>query len=156
MTLYGVTHIALRVEDLREAELFYSDLFALDVAFREAETPDGWRTARPDSSWNELEQAGIGLVMLHRDGFRLALEAVENVSTDGLLSHIGLYVDSTDLAQICEAAVASECEVLLQREDALVFDDPYRVRWEVNSFDYDDPSQLSTGARTGQWLDIRH
>jgi hypothetical protein len=34
MTLHGFTHLALRVSDLREAEAFYCELFALEVAWR--------------------------------------------------------------------------------------------------------------------------
>src|SRR5262245_43346721 len=37
MTLHSFTHVALRVEHLRQAEALYRELFALDVAFREAE-----------------------------------------------------------------------------------------------------------------------
>jgi hypothetical protein len=41
MSLHWYTHVALRVERLREAEAFYRGRFALEVAFREAETPEG-------------------------------------------------------------------------------------------------------------------
>jgi hypothetical protein len=44
MTYRAFTQIALVVSPLRQAEEFYQALFALDVAFREAETADGWRT----------------------------------------------------------------------------------------------------------------
>jgi hypothetical protein len=43
---------------------------------------------------------------------------------------------------------------VLDRAGALIFDDPYGVRWELNSFPYEDPPSLSTGARTGHWLEI--
>jgi len=61
MTPHTFTHVALRVEHLRHAETLYRELFALEVAFRDAET---------------AERAGVdlGLVMLYRDGLRLALE----------------------------------------------------------------------------------
>jgi hypothetical protein len=44
--------------------------------------------------------------------------------------------------------------VVVDREQTLIFDDPFGVRWEVNSFAYDDPPSMSTGARTGRWLDL--
>jgi len=40
------------------------------------------------------------------------------------------------------------------REQALIIDDPYGVRWELNAFAYDDPPSMSTGARNGKWLNL--
>ena len=48
MTYRSVTHVAIRVMGLREAEHYYRGLFGLEVAFREAETTDGWRTLPGD------------------------------------------------------------------------------------------------------------
>ena len=42
MSYRAFTHIALILTPLRQAEEFYRTLFALEVAFREAETADGW------------------------------------------------------------------------------------------------------------------
>jgi catechol 2,3-dioxygenase-like lactoylglutathione lyase family enzyme len=156
MSLHSYTHVALRVERLREAETFYRDLFALEVAFREAETPDGWQTLPPSADWDDAERAGInlGLVMLYRDGLRLALEAVDAVADDGRLSHVGVFASEDELDRLRKAALAAGCEVVSDRPLSLVFDDPFGVRWEFNTFPYDDPPSLSTGARTGSWLEI--
>jgi catechol 2,3-dioxygenase-like lactoylglutathione lyase family enzyme len=155
--LRSFTHVALRVERLREAEAFYCGLFALEVAFREAETLEGWRTVPAGADWEDVEGAGVevGLVMLSRDGFRVALEAVKRVSRDGLLSHVGVYADEQELERLRACAAAAGCEIVLDRERALIIDDPFGVRWELNTFAYDDPSSLSTGARTGGWLEIK-
>jgi catechol 2,3-dioxygenase-like lactoylglutathione lyase family enzyme len=56
MSYRGVTHIALILSPLRKAEEFYQTLFALEVAFRETETPAGWYTlpsaaSLPDTFW---------------------------------------------------------------------------------------------------------
>jgi catechol 2,3-dioxygenase-like lactoylglutathione lyase family enzyme len=154
--LRSFTHVALRVESVRVAEAFYRELFALEVAFREVETAEGWWTVPSGAEWAEIEGAGVdvGLVMLFRDGFRLALEAVSQVSRDGLLSHVGLHVDEQELQRLRECAPAAGCEIVLDRERALIIDDPFGVRWELNTFAYDDPPSLSTGARTGAWLEL--
>jgi catechol 2,3-dioxygenase-like lactoylglutathione lyase family enzyme len=156
MAVHSVTHVALRVERLREAEAFYRSLFALEVAFREAETPEGWYTLPVSADWDDAERAGVqlGLVMLHRGGLRLALEAVDAVGKDGQLSHLGVQVDEDELARLRGMVANAGCEVVSDRPRALVFDDPYGVRWELNSFPYDDPPALSTGARAGHWLDV--
>jgi catechol 2,3-dioxygenase-like lactoylglutathione lyase family enzyme len=154
VSLRAFTHVALRVERLREAEAFYCDLFSLAVAGREAETPEGWYTLPDSAGWEDARRAGIdlGIVMLYRDGVRLALEAVDRVNEKGHLSHVGLFVDEDELRRLREMAPAASCHVVVDREDAVIFDDPFGVRWEVNSFPYDDPPSMSTGARAGRWL----
>jgi catechol 2,3-dioxygenase-like lactoylglutathione lyase family enzyme len=156
MSLHSFTHLALRVERLREAEAFYCRLFALNVAWREAETPDGWYTLPESAGWDDAVHAGVnlGIVMLYRDGVRLALEVVESVVEGGQLSHIGIFGDEDELARIRELAADLGCDVVMDRECALIFDDPFGVRWELNSFPYDDPPSMSTGARTGNWLTL--
>jgi catechol 2,3-dioxygenase-like lactoylglutathione lyase family enzyme len=156
MTLKSYTHIAIRVRHLREAEDFYRRLFALEVAFREAETRDGWNTLPDGADWDDAERAGfdLGLVMLHRDGLRLALEATESVARGGQLSHLGVLVDDQELTRVRATAASAGCKIVVDRERALIIDDPFGVRWELNTFPYDDPPSLSTGARAGRWLDV--
>jgi catechol 2,3-dioxygenase-like lactoylglutathione lyase family enzyme len=156
VTLHSFTHVALRVERLREAEEFYRALFDLRPAFREAQTPEGWSTLPASADWSDAERSGVKLelVMLYRDGFRLALEAVDVVADDGRLSHLGVLVDGDELPRLRRAAVELDCEIASSRSEALIFDDPYGVRWELNTFSYDDPPSLSSGARTGRWLDV--
>jgi catechol 2,3-dioxygenase-like lactoylglutathione lyase family enzyme len=149
------THIALIVTPLRQAEEFYRTLFALEVAFREAETADGWYTLPSDASWDDAEAAGVslGLCSLHRDAFTLALEAGSS-SGGGRLSHIGVQVDAEELARLRVVAPTLGCQVVQDGQAILVFDDPYGVRWEMTTSSYEDPRRLSTGARKGLWLTI--
>jgi hypothetical protein len=140
---------------LRQAEEFYRTLFALDVAFRETEIADGWYTLPADASWDDAEAAGIhvGLCSLHRDAFTLALEDGSS-SEGGRLSHVGVQVDAQDLERLRTVAPTLGCQVVQNGPTILVFDDPYGVRWEMTTISYDDPRRLSTGARTGRWLNI--
>jgi hypothetical protein len=126
------------------------------VAFREADTPEGWATLPESADWDDAERAGIqlGLVMLQGESLRLALEAADSVATDGQLSHVGVRVDESELARLRETAARLGCEIVTDRPPALVFDDPFGVRWELNTFAYDDPPSQSTGARLGRWLDV--
>jgi catechol 2,3-dioxygenase-like lactoylglutathione lyase family enzyme len=155
MSYRAVTHIALILTPLRQAEVFYQTLFALEVAFREAETADGWYTLPSDAGWDDAEAAGISLELcsLHRDAFTLALEAGSS-SGGGRLSHIGVQVDAEDLSRVRTVASALGCQVVQDSQAILVFDDPYGVRWEMTTRSYDDPRRLSTGARMGLWLTI--
>lgn len=154
--MHSVTHVAVRVESLREAEAFYTKLFGLEVAWREAETPDGWRTLPAGADWDSAERAGIelGLVMLYRDGLRLALEAADRVQEAGVLSHLGVFADEDELVRLRHSARAAGCEIVTDSERGLIFDDPFGIRWELNTFAYDDPPSMSTGARAGKWIEI--
>jgi catechol 2,3-dioxygenase-like lactoylglutathione lyase family enzyme len=155
MTYRAVTHIAFTIAPLRQAEAFYQTLFALEVAFREAETPNGWYTLPPDASWDEAEAAGItlGLCSLYRDAFTLALEEGAG-SGGGRLGHIGVQVDAEDLARLRTVAPTLGCKVVQEGQSIFVFDDPYGVRWEMTTTAFDDPRSLSTGARLGRWLTL--
>src|SRR5215470_7638101 len=155
MAYQAFTHIALIVSPLRQAEEFYRTLFALEVAFREAETADGWYTLPSDAGWDEAEAAGIslGLCSLHRDAFTLALEEGAS-SACGRLSHIGVQVDTEGLARLRTVATTLGCQVVQDGQTILVFDDPYGIRWEMTTSSYEDPRALSTGARKGLWLTL--
>jgi len=156
VAIHGVTHVALRAKNLEEAEAFYCELFGLDVAWREAPTADGWWTLPPYADWGDARRGGhnIGLVMLYRGGIRVALEAAEVVAPRGSLSHIGLFVDREELQRTRTNATRLKCTMAVDRADTLVIDDRFGVRWELNTFQYDDPSTMSTGARLGHWLSV--
>ena len=148
----AVTHIALNVPSLREAEEFYRQLFRLDVAFRETERPDGWWTLPREAGWTDAEAAGVTpqLSVLQRDALALALEAGE--AADGSrLNHIGLQVSGEEMERLRRRAPGLHCQVLADRPDLLVLLDPYAVQWELST----NPSLVSTGDRTGRWLDLK-
>jgi catechol 2,3-dioxygenase-like lactoylglutathione lyase family enzyme len=155
------THVALATGTLREAERFYAVLFGMEVAFRETETADGWYTLR-GGGWAEARAAGIepGLVQLRRDGIVLALEAADPKpgAEDGpragekasALSHIGIAVGAADLAALRSRAPKLGCAIVTARDDLLIIDDPYGIRWEVSTAS----ELISTGDRAGRWLDL--
>jgi hypothetical protein len=91
--------------------------------------------------------------MLQGEILRLALEAADSVAVDGQLSHVGVRVDEAELARLRETAPRLGCEIA-DRPQALVFDDPFGVGWELNTFAYDDPRSQSTGARLERWLGV--
>src|SRR5262249_38847062 len=117
---------------------------------------DGWLTLPASADWDDAERTGItlSLVMLFRDGLRLALEEADAVAEDGQLSHVGIFADENELERLRKVAAASGCEGVSDHPRSLLLDDPFGVRWELNTFPYDDPTSLSTGARTGAWLDV--
>jgi catechol 2,3-dioxygenase-like lactoylglutathione lyase family enzyme len=152
----SITHVAVRVGDLREAERFYTRLFGLAVAFREAETPDGWATLPDGNGWEEAEAAGISLSMclLFRNGFRLALGQGRVIDGSGVLDHVGLLVEPAELALLRERALELHTTISVARDTLVVLDDPYGVRWEITTLWRNDPRSDSSGASRGLWLDL--
>jgi catechol 2,3-dioxygenase-like lactoylglutathione lyase family enzyme len=152
----SVTHVAIRVTGLREAERYYRTLFGLQVAFREAEVADEWRTLPEGAGWEDADAAGIPLSMcfLARDSFRLALEEEPMVDARGVLDHVGLLVEPEDLGAIRARAEELHATIALEREGLLIVDDGYGVRWEITTVVREDPRSESTGARRGLWLDL--
>ncbi|HEX6678097.1 MAG TPA: VOC family protein [Actinomycetes bacterium] len=153
MRYRSLTHVALRVPDLRRAEDFYRALFDLRVASRQAEVADGWRALPEDAGWREAEAAGItlDLSVLHRDALRLALERAEDAAAaGGRLDHLGLEVSEAELERLRQAAPGLGCQVVRERPGLLVLDDPFGVRWELTTaFELRNP-----GVVTGRWLDV--
>jgi catechol 2,3-dioxygenase-like lactoylglutathione lyase family enzyme len=149
----SVTHLALRVADLRQAEEFYGALFDLRVAFREADVADGWRTLPEGAGWEDAQAAGISLDLsvLHRDALRLALErAGEGFVAGGRLSHVGLEITDVEMERLRQAAPGLGCQIVQDRRGLLLVDDPYGVRWELTT----GYALRNPGAVTGRWLDV--
>ena len=157
MSYQGVTHIALRVEDLQKAEVFYRTLFWLKVAFYEAETSDGWRALPQGKSWADAQAAGIelDLVMLYREGFVLALARTDALTIGGALDHIGLWMDEEEIFCLRKQATDLGCKIRHDRPLSIVFEDPYQIKWEISTYPYDDPPSLSNSAQRGRWLKLQ-
>lgn len=151
----GVSHIALTVDDVAAAERYYADLFGMEVAFRDTHHLGRQASLRHGVTWEAAKAQGIrpGLSSLFRDRFTLALEEGP-VTGRGGLNHIGLDLDEDDLEPFRLRIAASDCRVVAQRSDLLVFEDRFGVRWEFTTRTYASPADASTGARLGEWLDL--
>lgn len=158
MPFRSLTHIALRVQSLPQAERLYQQLFGMQVAYREALAPDGWRTLREGLDWEKAASLGVspGMTVLHRDAFTLALEAVDEGGAPGILDHIGLLVDETELEATRSHAQEAGCSIVLDTPSLIVVMDSLGVQWEVTTSVQEDPRAGSHGARSGRWLDSVH
>jgi len=112
MAYRSVTHIALHVVALGDAEDFYGTLFDMPVVLREE------------------------ITMLGRDAPALALEPVSDgaqVAGAGPLAHVGLQVDEQEIERLQAAAERLECRTIRVRPDLLLIRDRYGVQWEVTT-----------------------
>ncbi|MEP6870549.1 MAG: hypothetical protein ABI939_01730 [Anaerolineaceae bacterium] len=151
----GISHLALNVANLVEAERYYCGLFALDVAFRDAQHHGRQASLRPGVTWESAAAEGVtpGLSSLWRDGFSLALEQGDAVQRIDKLNHLGLDVDESELAAVKARLPLHDCTTVAERSDLLVFEDRHGLRWELTT-QLPRGAAASTGARLGEWLDL--
>ena len=55
----GISHLALNVANLIEAERYYSELFELEVAFRDAQHGGRQASLRPGVTWESAAANGV-------------------------------------------------------------------------------------------------
>jgi len=153
----SITHLALRVPSLPAVERLYASLFGMEVAYREAETSDGWRTLRDGQDWAHGSPDGVapGMTVMFRDGFRLALEAAASDEGEGVLDHIGLLLDEAELDSVRSQATAAGCSIVHDSPTTVVLVDALGVRWELATSVEEDPRASSHGVRSGRWIDRR-
>jgi catechol 2,3-dioxygenase-like lactoylglutathione lyase family enzyme len=155
-TEMSMTHVAIVIEPERmeEAEAFYRRLFGMEVAFRETRTTEGWATLPSDVDvwyYTRERNINIGLIMLYRGGLSIDLEARTVPQGSGRFSHTGLHVAGDELALIKNRVRDLDCAKTFDAAHMIVFDDPFRMRWEVTTLSYEKPSALSAGCREGRW-----
>lgn len=146
-----VKHIALFVPDLRAAEHFYTEVFGMDLLFREADLgDDDWYALPAEKGWDDAEQAGVQLTMvaLRHDTFVLAL--FRGSPQPGTVSEICLACTSEERDAVARRSAAS-AQVVDHTDRFLRFDDPFGFRWSLQ-----DPDAVfrSSGEIAGRWLDV--
>ena len=142
-------YVALYVPDLRAAEGFYREAFAMDLLFRESEREDAsWHTLRTDLDWDHADARGIevDMVALRRDALVLALFLGK--PAPGTLFEISIGVTSKE-ADAIRARLGAEATVLESASEWLRFQDPFGFRWVVQPH---DGVFRSSGEIAGRWI----
>lgn len=162
MSVHGIHHVTLAVDDVARSERAYRDVFDLDVRFREG-TYDGEFGALPDGmDWATATAAGVdpGMTFLGNEDAAIAIAEIDDASDDdagdggatagdategdgdaiesapgdgsGQLDHVALHVDEDDVAAIAARARDRDWDVD-ERETAAFVVDHVGVEWEVNA-----------------------
>lgn len=150
MEYLGVTHIALSVPSVPDAEEYYCSLLGLAVAFRDVEVEGEWYSLRPGTDWRAADGWTRAMSALGNGALVLALEEGDRGMT-GPVDHIGLRLTLEDLTALRIRAFEHEVTVEENRADLLVFRDRYGVCWEAGLTAYDQLAVMATGNRTGRW-----
>jgi len=148
--LTSVSHIALFVPDLQEAERFYKDLFEMELIGREMRKEDGlWYTLPFDKGWEDAKVAGLVLHMtaLRRGKFVLAL--FTGTQPLGQVYVVGLSTSGEDIKSIHDR-LPTDIEIRGFQPGGLEFIDPYRITWQIAV----EPTFRTSGDFTDRWIAI--
>ena len=146
----SVSHIALFVPDLQEAEKFYMDLFNMELIGREIEKEnDLWFTLPFNKGWEDAIASGIDLDMtaLRKGNFVLALFRGTNPS--GQIYVIGLNATQEDIKTI-HNKLSPDIEIEEFQTDRLEFIDPYCITWQIAV----EPVFRTAGDFANRWISI--
>ncbi len=146
-----VGHLALYVTNLRAAELFYQQLFDMELLMREAPKGAGpWHTLPFDKGWDDAEAAGIEIKMvaLRRDAFVLPLFEGKPLPRVTVLE-IGVIMPPGEIAATRERLPDSV--ELLEHPNDTMFRDPYGYTWHLWP---EGEAFQSNGESRGRWLEL--
>ena len=129
-----IKRIDLAVESIRQAENFYTSLFRIPVAYREA-VADG-RTTRlaPEVTWEEAQMQGLKpeRSVLGCPEFQIALCGTPaEFAHRSRLEQVALSVDKAEMTRLARAAADLGCDLGHAVEGRLIFRDPYGISWEA-------------------------
>lgn len=148
--MVALTHVALLVPELREAEDHYRTIFAADLIGRESLRQDGrWYSVPPGLGWADIDAADVEIhwVGLRRDGLIVALLRGEPEAQRTLYA-IGLHVQPNEVAEMHER-LPETVTVEVHTDTALTFLDQYGFRWQCSRSEF-----KTAGDARGDWLDM--
>lgn len=145
-----VSHIALVVPDLQEAENFYKNLFDMELIGRETMKADGlWYTLPFDKDWEDVKTGGLNIFMLALRKEKFVLALFQGEKPLGQVYVIGLGASHDDIKSI-HSRIQPDISILEFRHDFLEFVDPYQITWQIGV----DPAFRTSGDFSDRWIDI--
>ena len=132
----AINYVLVQVNDLRKAEQFYQDFFAMQLLGRVRRGPDGTLMPLPaDYSWDRALQSGemAETSFLSNGPLTLAAQRVGLgvILGQGPLETVSLGVDSRTFAAIKGEVLMRPLTVLRSGIASFVFRDPFNVNWEI-------------------------
>jgi hypothetical protein len=132
----AINYVLVQVNDLRKAEQFYQDFFAMRLLGRVRRGPDGTLVPLPrDYSWDSALQSGemAETSFLSNGPLTLAAQRVGLgvLLSQGVLDTVSLGVDSHSFATIKGEVIMRPLTVLRSGVASITFRDPFNVNWEI-------------------------
>lgn len=136
LRIRAVNYVLVQVADLRKAEAFYQDFFAMRLLGRVRRGADGTVVPVPrDYSWEQALQTGelADISFLSNGPLTLAAQrmGLANLLDRGAIDMISLGVDARSFAAIKGEVLMRPFTVLRSGVASFVFRDPFNVNWEI-------------------------
>lgn len=148
--LTSVSHIALFVPDLQEAERFYKDLFEMELIGREIEMEDGlWYTLPFDKEWEDAKAAGLVLDMTALKKGKFVLALFRGTQPPGQVFAVGLSTSRKDIKAIHDK-LQTDITIEVFQPDRLEFIDPYHITWQIGV----KPIFRTSGDFANRWMTL--
>jgi catechol 2,3-dioxygenase-like lactoylglutathione lyase family enzyme len=148
--LTSISHIALYVPDLMEAERFYQDLFEMELIGREIEKEDGLGYTLPfDKGWEDVKAAGLALHMIALKKGKFVLALFRGSKPLGQVFAIGLSTSEEVITSI-HNKLQTDIKIEVYQPDRLEFIDPYQITWQIAV----EPTFRTPGDFANRWIEI--
>jgi hypothetical protein len=136
LQIRAINYVLVQVNDLRKAEQFYQDFFAMRLLGRVRRSPDGTLLPLPaDFSWDRALQTGelADTSFLSNGPLTLAAQRVGLgvLLGQGALETVSLGVDSHTFATFKGEVLMRPLTVLRSGIARFAFRDPFNVNWEI-------------------------
>jgi hypothetical protein len=136
LQIRAINYVLVQVNDLRKAEQFYQDFFAMQLLGRVLRGPDGTLLPLPaDYSWDRALQTGelADISFLSNGPLTLAVQRVGLgvLLGQGALETVSLGVDSHTFAAFKGEVLMRPLTVLRSGIATFTFRDPFNVNWEI-------------------------
>jgi hypothetical protein len=136
LQIRAINYVLVQVNDLRKAEQFYQDFFAMRLLGRVRRGPDGTQLPLPrDYSWDRALQSGemAETTFLSNGPLTLAAQRVGLgvLLGQGALETVSLGVDAHNFATIKGEVLMRSLTLLRSGVASFTFRDPFNVNWEI-------------------------
>jgi hypothetical protein len=136
LQIRAINYLLVQVNDLRKAEQFYQDFFAMQLLGRVRRGSDGTLVPLPrDYSWDQAIQTGemADITFLSNGPLTLAAQRVGlgALLGQGALETVSLGVNSRTFATIKGEVLMRPLTVLRSGVASFTFRDPFNVNWEI-------------------------
>lgn len=145
-----MTHLALPVAAVPEAEEYYASLLGLDIVYRDICVDGEWFGLERYADWRAADGATVHISVLARGALVLVLSDEEPSVPPGPCE-VGLRVTLADLNQLRIRVAEHGVDFRENSGGAMRFDDRLGVRWHVGIAAFNNPASMGTGARAGRW-----
>jgi len=145
-----VTHLALTVPSVPNAEEYYASLLGLDLVYRDICVEGEWFGLPRHADWLAADGATARISVLARGALVLVLSDGATSSPPGGCE-VGLRVTLADLNDLRIRVAEHGVDFSENAAGQMRFVDRLGVRWHVGIAAFNDPASMGTGARAGRW-----